>query len=185
MTKLTLDEVVSTRYDIVFVIGALPVGDPSVVVGEPIEEVFNIVELVDERPPLKAPALEELDPIEPLDELIVATEPLTLEDEYAGSELEADIVKNVERELGIGTGVSDPAAELIEAVSGPTMVPLCVVLIELNVDGQPPELELEGEAVAAALTSDEDWVTVTVICREIVVVRKVVVVEVFGVPLLV
>lgn len=184
MTKLTLDEVVSILYDIVFVIGTLPVEDPSVVDGEAIEEVFNIVELVDKRLPVTAPALEELDPIEPLDELNVATELLTLEVEYAGSELEGDIVKTVERELGIGIAVSDPAAELIEAVSGPIMVPLCVVVIGLSVDGQPPELDLE-EAVAAALTSDEDWVIVTVICREIMVVMKVVVVEVVGVPLLV
>ena len=163
LTTLALDEVVSPLYDMDVVTETLSEEDSSVDDGEATEEVFNIFELDDERLPVTAPAVEELDSTEPLDELIVATELLPLEDEYVGSELEADIVKNVERELGVGTGVSEPVAELIEAVSAPTMVPLCVVEIELSVDGQPPELELEEEDVASALTSDEDWVIVTVI----------------------
>jgi hypothetical protein len=89
--------------------------------------------------------------------------------------LDARVVSSVDRELGIGTVVTKIAAELIDAVSGPTIVPLCVVELELELE----EAELSG------LPSDKDGVIVTVNRREMVAVMNVVVVEVVGGPLLV
>ena len=99
----------------------------------------------------------------------------------------ARVVSSVEGgELGIGKVVTEIAEKLIDVVSGPAGVPLCVVEIELSVDGQPPEFELELEAaVFSGLASDEDGAIVTVTWREMVVVEYVVVVEVVGEPLFV
>ena len=90
----------------------------------------------------------------------------------------------MERELGIGRVVSEPNTELMDADSGLIIDPLCVVVIELMVDGQPPEVESDGPVLSAA-ASEDDGVIVNVIWREMIVVMKVVVVEVVGAPIVV
>ena len=140
--------------------------------------------IVDDRLPVIAPAAEEFKAIVTLEERTDDNRECVLVIEYIESELVSRVVSNVNKELGNGTVVIDAAVELIDAVSGPTMVPLCVVEIEPRVDGQPPVLELE-DCVFSGLTSDEDGVIVRVNRREMVVVMNVVVVEVVGGPLLV
>lgn len=94
------------------------------------------------------------------------------------------MVCSVDKEVGIGGVVKDPRDELIEPLSGPSNVPLFVVVIELSVDCQPPVLDDE-DSVATALASDDEAGSVTVMRWDIVDVKNVVVVEVVGGLLLV
>lgn len=177
LTALTLDLLLDEVCDMVLVICTPLLEDPEV----DNVELLEAPRLVDEELPVTAPAVEELKAAEELEEEIIDRD---LEAEYAERELDADVVSSVDKELGIGKVVIETAAGLTEVDSGLTRDPLCVVVIELSVDGPPPGLKLEDEVVIAP-ASDEDGLSVTVKRREIVEVRRVVVLEVVGWPLLV
>lgn len=173
MDSLTPVELVDGVLDIVLVICTPLVEDPELGVVGLGETLLEAAEIVDDKLPVIASAAEELEAVVTPEELIDDSKEWVLVIEYCERELDARVVSSVDRELGIGTVVIEIAAELIDAVSGPIIVPLCVAEIQLE------------EPVFSGLPSDDDGVIVTVNRREMVVVMNVVVVEVVGGPLLV